>query len=359
MSASSPPPRDLDTLIATAIDPPAGVGRGRVARLVLRVMLRVQRPLIAHRLRVDGALLHELRRTQSEAAELRDGLAETRREVAALREWLATTNARSDETAGRLGAFIDETATEILRQLASVMQRVPEAAPLDTSLERFDAGLGGDVLGYRASAGAAEAADTYVGFEDVFRGSEQQIRERLSVYVPLLAGHGPVLDVGCGRGEVLEVLRDAGIEARGIDLDPAMVRRCHEKGLDQVEVADAVGFLQSAAAGSLGAVFAGQVIEHLSYDALVSFIGAAHRALRTDGLLVMETVNPHCSQALKHFWIDPTHHHPLFPEVVLVLSRIAGFGSGFMWFPHGSGDPEHDRPREFDYAVVARRASVG
>ncbi len=70
----------------------------------------------------------------------------------------------------------------------------------------------------------------------------------------------------------------------------------------------------------------------------------------------METVNPHAPQALKHFWIDPTHQHPLFPEVVVGLCRLTGFAEAYIWYPHGSGDPDRDRLDQLDYAVVARTA---
>ena len=89
----------------------------------------------------------------------------------------------------------------------------------------------------------------YRGFEDFFRGSEEAIRERQRSYLPLLAGRGPARDVGCGRGEMLELLRDQGTDAIGIDLDEGMVARCRAKGLDRVELRDAVEYLQAAEEG--------------------------------------------------------------------------------------------------------------
>ncbi|MFL5830085.1 MAG: FkbM family methyltransferase, partial [Solirubrobacteraceae bacterium] len=89
---------------------------------------------------------------------------------------------------------------------------------------------------------------------------------------------------------------------------------------------------------------------------LLRLLRAAALKLRPGGRLVLESVNPHSPLALKHFWIDPTHHHPLFPEVVLALCRISGFASGYIWFPGGSGDAENDRTEQLDYSVVAERA---
>ncbi len=161
--------------------------------------------------------------------------------------WLQSASDRVDEVAGRLA------------------RRVPEPAALDWTdtfrLERFDAGLGGDVVGFRAAAGDAER-QLYLRYQEFFRGSEELIRQRHLAYLPLLRNRGPVLDVGCGRSEMLELLREHDIRAEGIDLDAAMVERCRAEGL-AATVADAVECVESAPARSLGAVFAAQVIEHL------------------------------------------------------------------------------------------------
>ena len=192
----------------------------------------------------------------------------------------------------------------------------------------------------------------YVAFEDVFRGPEERVRELLEPYVELLRGHAPVLDLGCGRGELLELLRDAGIEARGVDSDPGMVERCRAKGL-AVEQADAIEHLEQQAPGSLGAVTAMHVIEHLPFAALERLLEAARRALVPGGLLVAETVNPHSIQAFKTFWVDPTHRAPIFPEVAATMARIHGFVSADVIYPRGTGEDEADRTEQTEYALVA------
>ena len=164
-----------------------------------------------------------------------------------------------------------------------------------------------------------------------------------------------MLDVGCGRGEFLDLLAEAGIEATGVDADAGMVERCREKGHAGTVHGDALEHLRSLADGTLGAVFAAQVIEHLDPPDLHEFLALARAKLRPGGLLIAETVNPHSVAALKAFWVDPTHRHPLFPETVLALTRGAGFASAFVFHPNGTGDAEHDRFTTGEYAVVAAR----
>ena len=116
--------------------------------------------------------------------------------------------------------------------------------------------------------------------------------------------------------------------------------------------------LRAVAPGSLGAVFAAQVVEHLALDDLRGLLSAAHRALREDGILIVETVNPHNAVALKLFWVDPTHRHPIFPEALVVLCRQAGFRhAGYMLPGHEEGFDVARRAAR-DYAVIAREVDT-
>jgi O-antigen chain-terminating methyltransferase len=135
-----------------------------------------------------------------------------------------------------------------------------------------------------------------------------------------------------------------------------MIARCREKGL-AVEQAEAVSYLEAQPDGSLGVVFSAQVIEHLSYEELVSYFQLAERKLARGGLFIAETVNPHSIQAFKAFWVDPTHRAPIFPEVAVTLARLYGFESAYVFFPLGTGELEIDRRTQGEYAVVARRAT--
>jgi glycosyltransferase involved in cell wall biosynthesis/SAM-dependent methyltransferase len=214
-----------------------------------------------------------------------------------------------------------------------------------------------DATGRRA-LGFRDAHLGYRGFEDIFRGDEDRIRQAQERYVTLLRDADWVLDLGCGRGEFLDALRDAGIRGRGVDLDPTMVERCRQKGHD-VELADAATALRALEDRTVPAVFAAQVVEHLSADQLHELLELCAAKLSPGGTAIMETVNPHNPAALKAFWTDTTHHHPMFPEVLLAHCRLAGFSSGDVVFPEETDDFDHDVYANRDYAVVVRTADPG
>ena len=165
----------------------------------------------------------------------------------------------------------------------------------------------------------------YLGFENAFRGPQDEIRRRLEAYVPLFAGAHNVLDMGCGRGEFLDLLRAAGISGRGLDINAAMVEETRARGLE-AEEADALGHLRSLPADALGGLFAAQVIEHLPPDYLAAVLEEAARVIRPGGLIVLETINPTSWVAFFESYIrDLTHVRPLHPETMQYLLRVSGF----------------------------------
>lgn len=165
----------------------------------------------------------------------------------------------------------------------------------------------------------------YVGFEDAFRGAPATIRANLASYVPLFAGAADVLDVGCGRGELLELLREAGIPARGIDVNGSMVDVCREQGL-RADAADALSYLRQLGSGSLGGLVAAQVVEHLEPAYLTHLLDAAFDALRPGSRIVLETINPACWFAFFESYVrDITHVRPLHPDTLKFLLVAAGF----------------------------------
>lgn len=250
-------------------------------------------------------------------------------------------------------AELSTSFNQVRAQVEAVPYTAP-GSPIGMVADPFD---GDEALGFRSDGSTGD----YESFEDTFRGPRDLIMRRSRFYVSLLDGRTPVLDVGCGRGELLEVLVENGVDVRGIDSDEGMVRACTRRGLPATH-GDALEHL-SGAEEAYGAIVAIHVIEHLPRDLIVPFLTAAHAALRPGGVLVLETVNPNAISALKTFWVDPTHVHPLFPQVSLELARSVGFEAGDVLFPdfdHGAGPkrPYDDRlVTQGEYALVARRST--
>jgi SAM-dependent methyltransferase len=317
--------------IELALDPPPPVPLGAARRLVRRVLLRLGQGHARYQQQIDRQLLALIGSLEARLAN-----------TDARTEELSARNHSLAEQASALAGRVGEVERHLgpLESLAAELQAVP--APDVIGLERFEAAEAGTVIGYRRATPPVSPEDDYVAFEDVFRLSEDVIRERQRPYLSMLGGRRPVLDAGCGRGEFLELLRDAGVPARGVDLDPGMVSRARTKGVD-VEQGDVV---------------AAQVVEHLPYTELLAFLRLAYRKLQPSGLLIAETVNPHAPGTLKGFWTDPTHQHPIFPEVLLTLCRDIGFASAYVFHPGGTGDVDLDRLHRGDYAIVAERGET-
>jgi SAM-dependent methyltransferase len=227
----------------------------------------------------------------------------------------------------------------------------------------------------RARSGGAGAAPTvaaqpaaavlpdYFAFESRMRGRTDEVRERQRAYLDDFRDSAPVLDVGCGRGEFLTLLREAGVEAGGVDADADMVAYARGEGLD-VEQADALAHLETLADGSLGGIFCAQVVEHLPPPALLRLLELAHRKLRPGGVLVAETINPLSPLALRHYFADLTHAQPLVPETLALLARQAGFEEVETRFLNEPPEREQLRAVElpedasFDAARTALAANV-
>lgn len=171
----------------------------------------------------------------------------------------------------------------------------------------------------------------YRAFEDRHRGTRDQIKARLKVYLPFVLPvcamypDGLVLDLGCGRGEWLQLLQEHGVRGQGVDLDEGMLEACHAQGL-KVEKGDALACLQALPSDSMIAVTAFHLVEHIGFDALRKLVLDALRVLKPGGLLIMETPNPeNIVVATKNFHMDPSHLKPLPPELLAFLPEHAGY----------------------------------
>jgi len=165
----------------------------------------------------------------------------------------------------------------------------------------------------------------YAGFENRFRGGEDAVKAQQEAYAALFKKGGKVLDLGCGRGEFLELLGRNGIEAEGLDLNGLMVEACRAKGLN-CRRGDLLQELAARPDGSLDGIFSSQVIEHLPPASIRRLVELAFAKLRTSGVLVLETVNPLSLFALVHiYFLDLTHLTPVHPQAAKFMLEAAGF----------------------------------
>lgn len=361
-------------------------------RGVKQAMVAVSRPVTSHQSQVNDQVLDALDRVADDLRELAARITTTDQYVSRVRATAATIEGLVDELVAGFeaeraareelgGQIVSERETiaafrqEVLGELAemrarqdSLLRAAREALPdgadrlqlLSRELSHHD-----DVL--------------YEDIEDAFRGTREKVSEMLASYLDDIATvptDAPVVDVGCGRGEWLELLAANEVPAYGVDVNQVVVDRCQDMGLD-VRRADAVDHLTAARPGTVRAVTSFHVAEHLSMDTLVALIDAALLALEPGGLLILETPNPNNHQVgSANFYLDPTHLKPLHPLFLEFLVRSRGFDPVEVRELHGpgieplrpsdlAGDPERTGPfldalnaaitTPLDYAVVARK----
>lgn len=223
----------------------------------------------------------------------------------------------------RVGALEQETGTVRARERLALLER---------SVRALEQRLAEGAASHTDVAPTAEVAEKveldldYVDFENIFRGSEESIRERQRSYLDLFRNApGPVVDLGCGRGEFLELATGAEIVSYGVDRNPGMVARCHEKGLEAREE-DLLDHLASLAPASVGGVFCAQAIEHLSVRDVPRLFELAADAIAPGGRLVIETINPESLFVFASaFYVDLGHLRPLHPLTLRFLAEKNAF----------------------------------
>ncbi|WP_151733827.1 class I SAM-dependent methyltransferase ['Paenibacillus yunnanensis' Narsing Rao et al. 2020] len=221
----------------------------------------------------------------------------------------------------------------------------------------------------------------YLLFENRFRGTNEDIRNRQLKYLPYFENKQNVLDIGCGRGEFLELLLSKDISAKGIDVTQEMVEYCQDLGLP-VQNQDALVYLQQQQDNSIGGIFLGQVIEHIPFENIIQLVDLAWKKLMPGSFLIMETPNPQTLAIFnRSFYMDPTHVKPVHPLTVQFLVESVGFREAKIVFsgrvekemaiPHIQSSKEHilnidefnnsiDRVNDLlfgdqDYAIIARK----
>jgi O-antigen chain-terminating methyltransferase len=282
----------------------------------------------AHGVRLDKVerradrIENAVRKLQEELTEVRDvrlGLVEKR--VNAAEEALG---AVSDET----GRLRDEVFPASVARSDALLERLAEE--LEETASLVERSLQGEPLPV-AGAGPIDEDRLSDALNDVqplllasFRGSDEEIRHRLDRYLPDLRVAAPVLDLGCGRGELLLLLREAGVEATGVEGDTALVQAATRRGLKVIQ-GDVLEVLRAQETDSQGAVTAIHLFEHLTPATLAAVLAEVRRVLRRGGLLIAECPNPHTLRVgAAFFWRDPTHSRPLLPETLELFLRAAG-----------------------------------
>jgi SAM-dependent methyltransferase len=312
--------------------PPLGGGvRGVLARSTLDVLgphLERQARFNEGLVRLLNAQLGHAARHHARMRELAEALVRYAQRVEPIMD------ARDDMRVARVPTRAEQVLEVFDRRLDSMGEHLEGLAALRDRIEALSEEMRAVRGGLEAAAPPPEVAratvraatdSAYTAFENRFRGAREQVRTRQEDYVELFRDLTPVVDLGCGRGEFLDLLRSSGIEARGVEGNANVVRECRERGLEVVH-GDLVEYLGAQGAGSLGGLFAAQVAEHLPPPVLGALLAEAHRTLRAGGLLVLETPNPASALAFHDVFIrDLTHERPLHPETLRFLAAAAGF----------------------------------
>jgi SAM-dependent methyltransferase len=345
-----PPPPDQATEEVAPEPAPAPVARPGPRRRAVRLAKRVAHRVLGERgvdklrgyLRVDEALRmgsESLRRTAEleqqvasmQRAALEAELVQAEAHAASVNLELLKGEVRSViQTLEDLGMAIAPAAG-----LAGAGERLSELRERVNGLDRRLRSLqaqaaapvqSGPVQAAPAAAAPSSALFDYVGFERRFRGDPEAVAAALAErYLDLLVANPPVVDIGCGRAELVEMLTRRGVEAIGVDTDPSMVAEARDRGLDVRQV-DGSSFLRGREPGSLGAVIATHLVEHLEFADLVELLELAATRLRPGGLFIAETPNPTSLVVLGNsFILDPTHLRPLHPSLLTFLCEGAGF----------------------------------
>lgn len=202
----------------------------------------------------------------------------------------------------------------------------------------------------------------YFKFESQFRGSREEIKERQRIYLEYFIGRKNVVDIGCGRGEFLELLSENGVEAKGIDINIDNVKFCLDNNLS-VKQKEAIQYLKTCQDSSLGGIFMAQVVEHMKYSEIIELIKLAEKKLQLGAPFVIETVNPQCLMVyVESFYMDPSHNKPIHPLTLKFLLETSGFPNvGFKYsspvadeikIPSLEGKEENSNIDAFNKAIM-------
>ena len=298
------------------------------------------------------------------------GLAAQMRDTATgVAEWQARVNETFAEVAMRLDSIDHRTkeheqrftsvldlieslklSSDEVRASLSILESRIRAQPFNSELSPFEVNLEGlSTIGFEG-----DGDQTLADFADLFRPDSEDLKHHLRSYLKWLPASGVAIDLGAGRGEMVDVLASAGLDAVGIDSDESMVDRCSALGLKALK-AEIGEHLASLADESADVISAIHVVEHVGTPELESWLREIARVLRPGGIFLAETPNPHAIDAFKAFWVDATHIRPYYPESLLHLAQVAGFSSALIW-AEGDGANILDRlGLAGSYAIIATK----
>ena len=306
-------------------DPPAAYDERKLPDINTAFNALLEKPAFDRQMAFNAALVEHLNRNAAAHRQAHLAIAEAVARLKHSSEALITFESRLVQFLQQITPLADANYREIndaieqLRTITNVAHRAATAAQRAAS---HSAPAHGPPPQLEPSHAAPVS---YVAFEDRFRGSEDEIRARQQDYVQYFKGQSDVLDVGCGRGEFLELLRENGVRARGLDVNPEMVELCKSRGLEATH-ADARVYLRSQADQSLGGLIALQVVEHLEPAYLAEILSLGYDKLRPGAKMVLETINPACWVAFFESFIrDLTHVKPIHPETLQYLLQASGF----------------------------------
>jgi SAM-dependent methyltransferase len=297
---------------------------------------------------LEARLNEQVRAVEQERATT-IGLESAVREQADSSQQFEEEQRQKEEELGRRLAAADDRLQLLRREVLENAQRLVRL--LDEARQQAKGTAAPPLAFAQEDAGALDPL--YAALESEIRGTRGEVQERWKLYLPLMPRDAPVLDLGCGRGEWLELLRQEGIAARGVDGNRLMVAECRERQLE-AEQAEALDYLARTPDGSLGAVTVLRMIERLPFRDLVRLLDEVARILRPGGTAVFETPNPdNLLVASRDFYTDPGRRHPIPSETLRFLVESRGLAPVEVLFLN-SCDPSAQVPEE-DGSAVARR----
>ena len=313
--------------------------------------------------------------TAEALAQAADALAELDNARAEARELVDNARAEARELVGAISSQVVATSSQVAALRREIMFQQRRLSRLLESRSATSDQLNANSHPRESVASSDPRLDSlYVAFEDIFRGNPEEIKERVTPYLDrlILAGAGqsskPILDAGCGRGEWLETLKEAGLTAYGVDSNLVMVERSTALGLNVIH-SDLVDHLSAVEDESRSAITAFHIVEHLPLSVLVDFLDEALRVLVPGGLLLLETPNPENMRVgATTFYTDPTHRNPILPDTLRFMVEHRGFTEAEIIRLHPAPSSDHLRGDDWnvrhlnnllfgprDYSILARR----